>query len=344
VPFLVSGPAGGVGDGNSQTPGRSSDQLLCLTDLFATFADITATRLPDNAAGEKGAEDSYSLLAAFRTDTTVDRPMFVNDHREAGKEDAALAALRMDAPRVNDRVIAGHWKILFDSQLLRAGIVNPLELYDLATDSQETNNRISEPALASLVEFLSAQALNHRTAGGHRLTSAPTSAPVVFDWTNQDATGHVCVADQFRDQAEPVVIEASGVAMTVALEDGSPQRQASRFALNQKGLGISGGQFEQVDAGEALLVSFDQDVLVEYAALIAGQGVCGGFYQVGDASKLSLYCVDADIDSKDQSGVLSDIGVLRKGQTLRLDCSPRFASEDAGRWRLQRISVRRLLN
>ena len=77
VPFLVSWPAGGVGDGNSQTPGRSSDQLLCLTDMYATFAEILDVRLPDPATGHKGGEDSYSLLTAMQTNTTVDRPLSV---------------------------------------------------------------------------------------------------------------------------------------------------------------------------------------------------------------------------------------------------------------------------
>lgn len=342
VPFFLSWPAGGIGDGNEKTRGRDSEQLLCLTDLFATFADIIDVRLPDNAGGEKGAEDSYSLLQAMTSNTTFDRPLFVNDHREAGKDDNALAALRLDAPLVNDRLCAGHWKILFDSQLLRAGIANPLELYDLSTDAQETRNRISEPQLEALVEHLCREATNHRNAGGHRLTAAKTSAPIVFDWTSDTAAGRVCVVDEFHGQSGKVEVPAAGLTMTVAIESKLTRRQSSTFSVNPKGLGVSGGQFQQVDAGEALLITFDQDVIVEHAALIAGNGVCGGYYQVGEQSPLSIYCVDADIDAKDQSGVLSDIGVIRKGQTLRLDSTPRFASEAAGRWRLQRISVRRL--
>ena len=52
--------------------------------------------------------------------------------------------------------------------------------------------------------------------------------------------------------------------------------------------------------------------------------------------------VDADIDAKDQSGLLSDIGVLKKGQTLRLDSSPHFGTESPGQWRLGSLTVRRL--
>lgn len=38
----------------------TSNQLICLTDFFATLADITAKPVPDD-----GAEDSYSFLPAL---------------------------------------------------------------------------------------------------------------------------------------------------------------------------------------------------------------------------------------------------------------------------------------
>jgi hypothetical protein len=97
-----------------------------------------------------------------------------------------------------------------------------------------------------------------------------------------------------------------------------------------------------VDDGAGLAIRFDRDVLVESAAIIAGAGVCGGFYQVGDKAALAIYCVDADNDSKDQQGILSDIGVLKKGETLRLDSRPHFGVEAAGRWRLGTLTVRLL--
>ena len=39
-------------------PGSSSDQLVCLTDVFATAAELTGRALPTD-----GAEDSVSFLA-----------------------------------------------------------------------------------------------------------------------------------------------------------------------------------------------------------------------------------------------------------------------------------------
>ena len=78
------------------------------------------------------------------------------------------------------------------------------------------------------------------------------------------------------------------------------------------------------------------------AGIVAGNGTCGGFYQVGDGAPLALYCIDAAIDMKDQSGLLSDIGLLKAGEVLRLDSSPHYGVEAEGRWRLQSLSVRPL--
>ena len=55
---------------------------------------------------------------------------------------------------------------------------------------------------------------------------------------------------------------------------------------------------------------------------------------------MAIYCVDADIDAQDQSGILSDIGVLPKGETLVLDSAAHFGVEAEGRWRLAGLNVR----
>ena len=108
------------------------------------------------------------------------------------------------------------------------------------------------------------------------------------------------------------------------------------------GVGGGGGKFDQVEGGEALLISFDRDVIIEGAEIVAGNGVCGGFYEVGEHAPLAIYCVDADNDAKEQQGVLSDLGVLRKGETLRLDSSRHIGVEAPGQWRLRSLAVRPL--
>ena len=61
---------------------------------------------------------------------------------------------------------------------------------------------------------------------------------------------------------------------------------------------------------------------------------------MGNRAPLAIYCVDGDIDAQDQSGLLSDLGVLRKGKALRLDSSPHHGVEAAGRWRLGSLTIR----
>ncbi|MFP6614080.1 MAG: hypothetical protein VB835_17345, partial [Pirellulales bacterium] len=115
---------------------------------------------------------------------------------------------------------------------------------------------------------------------------------------------------------------------------------AETFTSQRPGLGISGGKSGDVDANEALLIQFNRDVIVESAALVAGNGVCGGYYRVGNAATLAIYCIDADNDAQDQSGILSDIGILQARQPLRFDSSPQHGVEAAGSWRLGALTVR----
>ena len=319
VPFIVAWPQGRVGDGDASSPGETSPEPLALTDMYATFAEIIGAELPDARAGEIGAEDSFSVLKAFRGGTLSGRPpLMFNDHKEAGADPAAMA-IRFDEPRIGDSVVPGQWKLFFDASLLRAGAARPTELYDLAADPGETTNLISRPDLASLIEHLSAMALLHRNAGGHRLAELAASDPVRFDWTGSGDS---------EDQGLEIVVSAAS--------------QGSRLSRTVEGLGVSGGESDAVDGGEALLVSFGSDVLVESAAIAAGDGSVGGFYQVGSRAPLAIYCVDGDIDDRDQSGILSDIGLLQAGETLRFDSSPHYGTESSGAWRLRTLTVRGL--
>ena len=112
------------------------------------------------------------------------------------------------------------------------------------------------------------------------------------------------------------------------------------FDVNDRGLGIIGGRVKQVDDEESLTISFDQDVLIESVAIAAGNGNAGGVYQVGDKAPLAIYCIDDDIDYNDQSGILSDIGVLKAGEALTLSSSPHYGVEASGRWRLGAMTLR----
>lgn len=350
VPFLVSWPAGGVGDGDESTDGRTDASLIGLQDIYATFAEALGADLPDLAAGQKGAEDSRSVLAAWRGEPIEPRPMLFNDHKEA--QDPAVVALRLDDPLVEGRTIGGQWKVLFDAPLLRAAIARPVELFDLATDPTESENLLGRSELQSLIGHLTQVALHHRTAAGHRLAELVSEKRVMLRWAAPQALPgkpnliDVDLRDLFRSVGPEVTVDlaeydaATGNAHISAVRgNGGPART---FNVNHRGLGVDGGNFGQVDDAEAILVRFDNDVLVESVAVVAGKGVCGGFYRVGDRSPLAIYCVDADFDSKDQSGILGDIGVLKAGETLRLDSSPHHGVESPGRWRLGAITIRAL--
>jgi len=149
------------------------------------------------------------------------------------------------------------------------------------------------------------------------------------------------------ESAEGVMVTSGGdgepkVTMTLVGAKGDRVLTNRKFHVNDNGLGLTGGTFDQVDDGQALLISFDRDVIVESAAIVAGNGLCGGFYRMADHAALHIYCVDGDHDAKDQSGILSDLGVLKAGKTLLLDSSPHFGVESPGRWRLAALTVRLL--
>ena len=347
VPFLISWPAGGVGDGNAETTGRDSQELIGLHDLFATFAEIVGADLPNLRIGEKGAEDSASVLSTWRGGKLPTRPMFYHDHKQA--KDGAASAVRINNPTVGPRTFTGHWKLFFDASLLRMGAAQPFALYDLQTDPEEKHDRLHDESLNFLVTHLIQQALLHRNSGGHRLAALASDERISFNWqtaADRSLTGSKGIANlaaQFEGQlARELTVEANGLSLTVRGVHSDQPLSDATFTSNDRGLGLSSGTVKQIDSGEALLISFDEDVIVESAAIIAGHGNCGGFYRVGDHAPLAIYCVDADIDAKDQSGLLSDIGVLKKGQTLRLDSSPHFGVESPGQWRLGSLTVRRL--
>ena len=317
VPFIVSWPQGGVGDGDSSDPGESNPAPISLTDMYATFAEIVGAELPDVGAGEKGGEDSFSVLSAFRGSTLEERPPLIfNDHKEA-QPDPAAAAIRIDSPRVDGTVVPGQWKLFFDASLLRAGEAKAYELFNLAEDPREQSNLISTPGLKPLVEHMTEVAVLHRNAGGNRLAEIASPRTETIDWTH----------------GEPPRID--GLELTVSASRGE-------LAFSDDGLGISGGSSDAVDGGEAILVSFNTDVVVESAAIAAGEGAVGGFYRVGSHAPLAIYCIDGDIDSLDQSGILSDIGLLKKGEELRFDSGPHYGNEPPGDWRLQKLTVRLL--
>jgi len=139
VPFVVRYP-------QSKSVGVVSSQLVCLTDLFATIADVIGEEIPDTAA-----EDSFSFAATLRDDAAM-KP--VRDHLVSHSINGSFAIRR------------GNWKLMLcpDSggwsdpkpKSKQAANLPGQQLYDLAADLGEVDNRIKEqPAVADeLLELL----------------------------------------------------------------------------------------------------------------------------------------------------------------------------------------------
>jgi len=334
VPFIVAWKAGGVGDGSANTQGQTSEALIGLQDVYATFSEIVGERMPNYRSGQKGGEDSYSILAAMRDASVEGRSLIMHhDHKEAG-DDPAVAVLRLDSPEVNGKRFDGQWKLFFDPALLRQGKANPYLLYDLKTDQMEAANLIDRSGLEPLIGYMTELATLHRNAGGHRLAELKLGPSIEFDFRSNDEV------DGARVRNARIAATDSSLRATISAEKSGRSLAAATFTSNSDGLGISEGDANTVDGDEALLIRFNRNVVVEHAALLAKGETAGGHFRVGEGAPLSIYCVNADIDDKDQSGVLSDLGVLKAGQALRLDSQARFPSEDTGNWTLQSLSVR----
>lgn len=127
VPFIVRWP------GRVQ-PASMSDQMICFTDLMATFAALTNTSLPDGAG-----PDSFNFLPVLLGEQLADKP--VREHL------AVMSGQGMMTLR------EGPWKLMM--RLGSGGFTKPAiiergpgdpegQLYNLADDLGEMNNRYLE--------------------------------------------------------------------------------------------------------------------------------------------------------------------------------------------------------
>ncbi len=157
VPFLVSWPAGGIGDGDEETEGQSCDMPIGLIDIYASLATIAGV---SDAAG---GDDSFDISPVWQSPGLIKRPPLVHhDHKEGGNggardQRAAWLAIRIDDPRIDGKRVTGQWKLMVDEGLLLRGEMKPVELYNLAKDPREKENLISHPNYGHLVKYMAAQ-------------------------------------------------------------------------------------------------------------------------------------------------------------------------------------------
>jgi arylsulfatase A len=144
VPFLVRWPG-------TVQPGSISDQLVSLTDLMATFAAITGTALPHEAA-----EDSFNLLPVLEgTAKAPVRPYLITQAFGGAR---TLSIRRGPWKYISHRGSGGNHYDRSDLKPFALPDTDPEapgQLYDLANDPGETTNLYArKPALVKELQGL----------------------------------------------------------------------------------------------------------------------------------------------------------------------------------------------
>lgn len=170
VPFIARWP-------ERIRPGSTRRQVICLTDLLATCADIVGESVPEGAG-----EDSFSILPAMSGAAGDDpvRPATVlhsmngsfGIRRENWKLEMCPGSGGWSHPRPNSDEIGG---------------LPPVQLYDLDNDPGETCNlQAHHPALvAELRETLTRLILNGRSTPGGVLRNDGTEYWEQLSWIRQ---------------------------------------------------------------------------------------------------------------------------------------------------------------
>jgi arylsulfatase A len=150
VPFFARWP------GKIQA-GAQNDQLICLTDLMATCAEILGVTLPDNAG-----EDSVSMLPALLGKENASPRQSVVHHSIHGR-----FAVREGRWKLCLCPGSGGWGKPGDADAAKQGLP-PVQLYDLSTDIAETRNiSAAHPDIvARLTRQLEASVANGRSTPG----------------------------------------------------------------------------------------------------------------------------------------------------------------------------------
>lgn len=159
IPFLVRWPA-------MVKAGGKSEQTICLTDLFATAADILGEKLPDSAA-----EDSVSFLPALKGESKAPLREAVVHHSINGS-----FAIRQGRWKLELCAGSGGWSDPRPGSPAEKNLPDT-QLYDLESDVGETKNLAAEhPEIVAKLTAL----LEHYVRDGRSTPGAPqaNTAPV----------------------------------------------------------------------------------------------------------------------------------------------------------------------
>lgn len=110
-------------------PGSTSDQLICLNDLFATICDITGQTIPNGSC-----EDSISFLPAFSGEPIPSKRKGIIHHSVSGHFAYRSANWKLALAKGS-----GGWSSPNEKQAAKKRAIGA-QLYDLEHDLGETNN------------------------------------------------------------------------------------------------------------------------------------------------------------------------------------------------------------
>ena len=132
--------------------GQKTDQLICMTDIFATFAEYFSYDIVDNAA-----EDSISFLPLLKGEELEIKRQNIIHHDQVGR----FAARE------------GDWKLILRPDELEenpTGKETEFQLYNVKEDISETNNLANEQPekVEELLTLLKKQVTDGRSTPGEK--------------------------------------------------------------------------------------------------------------------------------------------------------------------------------
>ncbi len=155
VPLIIRWP------GHIKEPGRSTNAVACLTDIYPTLEEITG-----QARGDMGGEDGYSLVGVLRGAASSGRPTLVS-HSINGR-----FAIRQGPWKLLLAPGSGGWSAPRDREALRRGLPS-MQLYNLDDDPGERHNLIKThpEKAAELRALLEDEVARGRCTPGKRLAN-----------------------------------------------------------------------------------------------------------------------------------------------------------------------------
>ncbi|MDE0827328.1 MAG: arylsulfatase [Akkermansiaceae bacterium] len=150
VPFIVRWPAGIEG-------GQRNNALACLTDLYSTLRDVTG-----QAAEDRGGEDSFSLIPAFKGEAKTQRQTLIS-HSIGGS-----FSIREGDWKLCLSAGSGGWSDPREPAAKKQKLP-PLQLYNLKQDRGEQNNLQEKhpDRVAALLQLLNKEVAAGRCTPGN---------------------------------------------------------------------------------------------------------------------------------------------------------------------------------